>query len=165
MLREFDHSELLHQEFTQITPLMSEISSYLRKQKLTPQTSNRDFERLRYLDEYPTIKQLYLKYNCIHATEADVERIFSFAGRLIAFIFCFVPSCFYLSICLFVCFNHLIFWCWLGLEVEIQYPKSRNLGACNLFEMNFNVYLIVFVLFFRVILKRYDNATKPTVDV
>lgn len=82
MLREFDHSNMLHQEFTQSTPLVAEISSYFRKPKLEYQTENHNFERLLYMNEFPIIKQLYLKYNCISATEADVERVFSFAGSL-----------------------------------------------------------------------------------
>lgn len=80
-LREFDHSNMLHHEFTQSAPLVNEISSYLRKPKLVYQTTNHNFERLIYMNEFPILKQLYLKYNCIFATEADVERVFSFAGR------------------------------------------------------------------------------------
>lgn len=82
MLREFDHSNMVHQEFTQSAPLVAEISSYLRKSKLVYQTENHHFERLNYMKEFPILKQLYLKYNCIFATEADVERVFSFAGSL-----------------------------------------------------------------------------------
>lgn len=82
MLREFDHSNMVHQEFTQSAPLFAEISSYLRKSKLVYQTENHHFERSIYMNEFPILKQLYLKYNCIFATEADVERVFSFAGSL-----------------------------------------------------------------------------------
>lgn len=86
-LREFDHSELLFQEFANNTPFISELSSYMRKPKICYQTANHDLERLLYLTEFPTIKQLYLKYNCIFATEADVERVFSYAGIIFVF-FC-----------------------------------------------------------------------------
>lgn len=80
LLREFDHSAMLNEEFTQNTPLIAELSAYLRKPKIVYQTENHDLERLMYLNDFPIIKQLYLKYNCIFATEADVERVFSFAG-------------------------------------------------------------------------------------
>lgn len=80
MLREFDHSEMVHNEFTQSAPLVTEISAYLRKSKLIYQTNNHDYERYKYMEEFPTLKQLYLKYSCICATEAGVERVFSYAG-------------------------------------------------------------------------------------
>lgn len=82
MLREFDHSEMLYQEFTSSVPLVAELSSYLRKPKLVYQTKNHAFERLQYMNEFPILKELYLKFNCILSTEADVERIFSYAGSL-----------------------------------------------------------------------------------
>lgn len=80
LLREFDHSQMLYQEFTQNPPLVAELSGYLRAPKISYKTKNHDFERLQYLNDYPVVKELYLKYNCMFATEADVERVFSFAG-------------------------------------------------------------------------------------
>lgn len=97
MLREFDHSHLLHEVFTQSAPLIAEMSSYLRKSKLVYQTKNHSFERLAYMNEFPILKELYLKYNCIFATEADVERVFSYAGSFNYLLYCdcFVPFVFY----------------------------------------------------------------------
>lgn len=115
MLREFDHSNLVHQEFTQSAPLVAEISAYLRKSKLVYQTDNHGLERLQYMNEFPILKELYLKYNCISASEADVERIFSYAGRLFAFasfVSCAVQ--FFIRI-------WLIFRCWLGLFILALY--------------------------------------------
>lgn len=82
MLREFDHSNMLHQEFTQSAPLVAELSAYLRKPRLIYQTENHNFERIEHMNDFPILKQLYLKYNCISASEADVERVFSYAGSL-----------------------------------------------------------------------------------
>lgn len=39
-----------------------------------------------YFDKYPNVKRVFLKYNSIHPTEADVERVFSYAGKGIWFI-------------------------------------------------------------------------------
>lgn len=39
-----------------------------------------------YFNEYPNVKRVFLKYNSIHPTEVDVERIFSYAGKPIWFI-------------------------------------------------------------------------------
>lgn len=33
------------------------------------------------LAEYPTIRKLFLKFNCIRSTEAICERLFSYAGK------------------------------------------------------------------------------------
>lgn len=76
--------------------MISELSAYFREPRIEFQTSNQDFECLRYLDKFPLIKEVYLKFNCIFQTEADVERVFSFAGTI--FIICFI--CVH---CLFVC--------------------------------------------------------------
>lgn len=84
-LREFDHSAMLFEEFTQSAPLSAELGSYLRKPRIVYQTNNHAFERLQYMKEFPILKEVYLKYNCLFATEADVERVFSFAGSFILF--------------------------------------------------------------------------------
>lgn len=34
-----------------------------------------------YFDEHPNIKRVFLKYNSIHTSEADIERVFSYAGN------------------------------------------------------------------------------------
>lgn len=42
--------------------------------------------KMSYFDEYPNVKRVFLKYNSIHTSEADVERVFSYAGKLFWFI-------------------------------------------------------------------------------
>lgn len=81
VLQKFDHAELLLREFGENTSLISELSSYLREPELDYKTECHAFERIQYLQKFPLIKQIYLKYNCVSPTEADVERVFSFAGR------------------------------------------------------------------------------------
>lgn len=34
------------------------------------------------LKDFPTIRKMFLKYNCIRSTEAICERMFSYAGKL-----------------------------------------------------------------------------------
>lgn len=75
LLREYNNTTLLEREFGGSPMLTVEIANFLK------QPPNNDY---RCLDKFPTIKKLYLKYNCISCNEADVERIFSFAG---------IPSC------------------------------------------------------------------------
>lgn len=53
--------------------LMAEIDAYL-----STKTAN-DIEA--ELDQYPNIRLIYKKYNCIRTTEAICERMFSFAGK------------------------------------------------------------------------------------
>lgn len=36
-----------------------------------------------YFDEFPNVKRVFLKYNSIHTSEADIERVFSYAGNSI----------------------------------------------------------------------------------
>lgn len=93
MLREFNHSEFLLKEFGQTTALITELSSYFREPRIKFQTAEHDLECLRYLDKFPLIKEIYLKFNCIFQTEADVERIFSYAGRLFVFHSSFICLC------------------------------------------------------------------------
>lgn len=82
MLREFDHSDVLLNEFGQTTTLISELSAYFREPKINCTIGNpdHDYECMVYLEKFPLIKDIYLKYNCIFQTEADVERVFSYAG-------------------------------------------------------------------------------------
>lgn len=37
-------------------------------------------DSVQILHKFPTVKQIFLKFNSIHTSEADVERIFSYAG-------------------------------------------------------------------------------------
>lgn len=50
--------------------LANEIANHLK----------RPTEKDHGLDSFPTIKKLYFKFNCISCNEADVERVFSYAG-------------------------------------------------------------------------------------
>lgn len=88
---------MLNEELTETTPFIAEITAYLRKPKIVYKTEHRDLERLQYLIEFPNIKRLYLKYNCIFATEADVERVFSYAGDSMLFVY-IVSSTFCLAV-------------------------------------------------------------------
>lgn len=54
-----------------------EINTYLAS------ACNREYE---YLNNYPTIKQIFFKFNCIRSSEAICERMFSYAGRLYSYI-------------------------------------------------------------------------------
>lgn len=74
LLREFNNTTLLEREFAGSPLITVEIANYLK------QPTSKDCD---YLDNFPTIKKLYLKYNCISCNEADVERIFSIAGTFI----------------------------------------------------------------------------------
>lgn len=81
LLQKHNHSDMLGREFGQNTCLIAEMSAYFRDEAINYKTENHDLEKLQYLDSYKLIKKLYLKYNCIFQSEADVERVFSFAGR------------------------------------------------------------------------------------
>lgn len=54
-----------------------EVMSYLR------QMPSDDENDLSQLSDYPTIKKLFLKYNCILPSSAAVERIFNFAKMIL----------------------------------------------------------------------------------
>ena len=54
--------------------LIKEIDDYLLE-KTTPNLNDG-------LKMFPTIKELFLKFNCIKASEAICERMFSYAGML-----------------------------------------------------------------------------------
>lgn len=75
LLREYNNKALLEREFGGSALIAVEIANYFK------QSTNQDWQ---CLEKFPIIKKLYLKYNCIPCNEADVERIFSFAG---------IPSC------------------------------------------------------------------------
>lgn len=87
LLREFNHEEVLHRQFGQSTTLISEISAYFREPKFVAQSNDVGNECLHYLDKFPLMKDIYLKYNCIFQSEADIERVFSYAGGLLICLF------------------------------------------------------------------------------
>lgn len=53
--------------------LQNEIERYLSSKNTKNVTES--------LAEYPTIRKLFLKFNCIRSTEAICERLFSYAGK------------------------------------------------------------------------------------
>lgn len=61
--------------------IKAEIDQYLRA-KPTENIANG-------LKDYPFIRSVFLKYNCIRSSEAICERMFSFAGRFFPRLFCF----------------------------------------------------------------------------
>lgn len=79
---EFNHTDALVEHFGTNTSLVAELSAYLRPPKFVPVTDDHDFECLQHLDKSSLIQEIYLKYNCIFPTEADIERVFSYAGRI-----------------------------------------------------------------------------------
>lgn len=118
-MREFDHSELMANEFGQTTNLIAELSAYLREPKMQFVSKDCNYERLQYLDKFPLIKQLYLKYNCIFQTEADVERVFSYAGIF----FLLVSNCvvhLLIKRSILICIVSFVFFIWVW-DIHIFY--------------------------------------------
>lgn len=54
-----------------------EIMSYLRR------SASDEAEDLSQLDEFPIIRKLFVKYNCLLPSSASVERIFNFAKMIL----------------------------------------------------------------------------------
>lgn len=98
------------EQFGTNTSLIAEISAYFRAPKFVPVTADHDHECLLYLDKFPVIQEIYLKYNCIFQTEADIERVFSYAGRFPIYnFFCAV----------FLCSGWFVL-VWFGLKIEFS---------------------------------------------
>lgn len=77
LLRKYDVSNIMEQEFGGSSKLLAtEIMNYLS----TPPSESLTVLKLKY--PYTTMKQIFSKYNSIHTSEADVERIFSYAGTI-----------------------------------------------------------------------------------
>lgn len=68
-----DVSKLLDLECSRSDIIMLEIKSFFRE-KLT--------ENLEILDKYPSVEKVFLKFNCLMSSEADCERIFSYAAKI-----------------------------------------------------------------------------------
>lgn len=66
------NKSFLERQFGGSQAIAIEISSFL----MEPPTQD-----ITVLERFPVIKQMYLKYNCIFCSEADVERVFSYAGK------------------------------------------------------------------------------------
>lgn len=69
----FDNSEVR----TDSSAALMEILKYLNK------PCESEMNNLGQLNEFPLINRLYQKYNVILASEADIERLFSFAGMIL----------------------------------------------------------------------------------
>lgn len=54
----------------------TEISRYIKYE------AEKDIENLEQLSLFPIVRELYRKYNVIMPSEADVERLFSYAGTI-----------------------------------------------------------------------------------
>lgn len=67
------------------TRIMTEIDSYLCSK------TNQDIAE--GLKNFPTIRQLFLKYNCIRSSEAICESLFSYAGVYFMFEYILFLSC------------------------------------------------------------------------
>lgn len=78
---EFDVTKLLDMECGKTDVYLLEIKSYLRE----PTTHD-----LHSLDKYPEMKKVFLKFNCLMTSEADCERIFSYAGMFVSLLIAFV---------------------------------------------------------------------------
>lgn len=58
--------------------ISAQITEYLN----TPRIQGTDDDVVAHLNNYPLVKEVFLKYNCIKTSEAICERIFSYAGWL-----------------------------------------------------------------------------------
>lgn len=56
--------------------ISSQITEYLN----SPRIKGTDADVIAHLNNYPLVKAVFLKYNCIKTSEAICERIFSYAG-------------------------------------------------------------------------------------
>lgn len=153
VLRKFDHGDLMLREFGENTPLISELSSYLREPAIKYTTECHAFERIQYLQKFPLIKQIYVKFNCISPTEADVERVFSFAGSFILDFklnHCVVPWMFCHSI-------FIKFWYWVCCIMYF----SVQLSAHSVYLQNSISKWISIVFIFN----RFDFAAESSAHV
>lgn len=74
MFHKYDVSSMIENEFGGRTKKVSdEIKNFLQ----TPAVP--DYDK-KYFRSFPIMKKIFMKFNCIHTSEADVERIFSYCG-------------------------------------------------------------------------------------
>lgn len=70
----YDIREVIEKEFGGRTKAITdEVISFLQSPAVN------DFDK-KYFKSFPTINFFFMKFNCIHTSEADVERIFSYCG-------------------------------------------------------------------------------------
>lgn len=67
-------AKYVHLEFGSAYSAMSEISNYL----IEPVVQEANFNE--HLSKFPTIKKVFQKFNAFSSSEADCERLFSYAG-------------------------------------------------------------------------------------
>lgn len=126
-IEQCDNNELLEGEFGDTQAISHEISCFLRE----PVDSD-----WKYLDKFPIIKKLHMKFNCIFCTEADVERMFSYAGEfetqlvlvnllylVLGFLFCPAFVCVSVRLCL-----HLIVS--FSIRLCFSFISNRILKKC-----------------------------------
>lgn len=132
--------------------LMAEIDTYI-----STKTSN-DIEA--ELDQYPHIRLIYKKYNCIRTTEAICERMFSFAGKctiyreknnffsfsidkILFFVFCFcLVSCVFLF---FMVCRPLLFFLWLiTFRSSMLNVRKRNWLVLDFIWCWIAIFLVLF---------------------
>lgn len=77
----------LGDDIDQRTSIMMEIDLYLRTK------TNGDIDE--GLKDFPLIRKLFLKYNCIRSSEAICERLFSYAG-----VYYFIKQFLYCRMCI-----------------------------------------------------------------
>lgn len=70
----FRAANYVHSEFGSTTSATTEISNYL----IEPVVKEANFKD--HLSKFPTIKQVFQKFNAFSSSEADCERLFSYAG-------------------------------------------------------------------------------------
>lgn len=74
--RTYNNDKILEREIGQTESISIEATAFLR----VPTTD--DFEQF---GQFPRLKNVFLKFNCIMTSEALMERMFSFAGRIYIF--------------------------------------------------------------------------------
>lgn len=79
-VRRFNNQSMLQSICGEDASVSSEVSKFI----LSGSTVKWDMS---YFDIYPNVKRVFLKYNSIHTSEADIERVFSYAGKSLRFIF------------------------------------------------------------------------------
>lgn len=77
-VKRFDNKSMLESICGADASISSEVSRFILG-------GSTDEWNMSYFNEYPNVKRVFLKYNSIHTTEADIERVFSYAGKPIRF--------------------------------------------------------------------------------
>lgn len=105
-------SATIAEAFDMEAVIVSEIAAFLSTRTTTNIVDG--------LNNYPTIKRIFLKYNCIRSTEAICERLFSYAGKshitptrnfyvfcVSSFVYCQYVNCPVFVFCLYFIYNEL----------------------------------------------------------